>query len=580
MSVFEKQRDWREWERIWRADPDNQAALQQSILALRRAGKPVPKRMLERQYEARKQFQLPFQATFGVLPRAGHLHYVEGRKSQGSSYQFSLPPRKRWWLHLESESLEGFLKHSDALRAVAVPEIVFEQVQLTPDFLTNLDSFPSVHSLQFDHCQGLESQKGDPFNAFPNLRNLQFYQCSLPERALEFSLGKLEQLTFNDCPNLTSDLFAQYLKSDRIEKIELKKQDQLAEGGLSLLSGVKSLKSLTYVSNDGQPGVLEQFAALSSLEELILHEAKSLTQEELAGLAQLRQLRKLDFSSSYFMNDEHLRAVSSLESLEEIQFTHNDAFSSEGVGQLAALPRLAALKLVHCRGFGGQGLKAFEGSESLKRLDLSACTQLTVDDFTQLSLPKSLERLVLYGCYGVSNPVLKSFAGLTQLRKLNLHSCRRITNKGLSYLKDLTELTHLEVSNSGRISDAVMKHLLRFKKLRQLGLSSCPRISDRGIEQLSALKNLRSLDLGACPNVTDLSLKTLGELKSLETLIVNYCGVDGSGLAALKEAKGLSWLCMVGCSKISIEDLRALKRALPDCHMTVPMTLFAQWGSP
>ncbi|MDF1664952.1 MAG: leucine-rich repeat protein [Planctomycetota bacterium] len=580
MPALEKQRDWRDWERAWQADPDNQNALQQSIQALRRAGEIVPRRMLDHLFEARKQFTLPFQATFGVLPRAGHLHYVEGRRTKDNHYFYSLPPRKRWWLHVEAESLDSFYKFSDDLRRIAIPELVFERVAFEKSALPIQNQFPSIHSLEFDHCTGLQSFEADPFKPFVNLSNLQFYQSQLPECPANDSLTQLEQLTFNDCPNLTDKLFERFLTSDRIQKIELKRQGQLSEKAFERLAKIKGLRSLSFLSNDGRPTVLEQIANLSQLEELILQECKFLTPVRLRAFKQLRKLRKLDLSSSYFMDDQQLKAISKLDSLEEIQLTHNDEFSSVGLSQLAALPRLSALKLVHCRGFGGEGLKAFEESESLKQLDLSACTQMTVDDFSQVKLPESLERLVLYGCYGVSNPVLATFNSLVHLRKLNLHSCHRITNKGLSYLKGLSELTHLEVSNSGRITDRGMKHILVFKKLRQLGLSSCQRLSDVGVAQLSCLEELRSLDLGACPNVTDTSFQSIGQLNQLEKLIVNYCGIDGSGLSSLGGLKTLSWLCMVGCSEIPIEKLRSLKKSLPDCHMTVPMTLFAQWGSP
>lgn len=92
------------------------------------------------------------------------------------------------------------------------------------------------------------------------------------------------------------------------------------------------------------------------------------------------------------------------------------------------------------------------------------------------------------------------------------------------------------------VTDDTLVHISRLPKLRRLELVS-PRITDRGISHLATLQELEEIDIFSS-TVTDAGLLHLRSMPNLR--ILNIRDVQ-----------------------TSVEGLDRLRRALPDCHITV-----------
>jgi hypothetical protein len=148
----------------------------------------------------------------------------------------------------------------------------------------------------------------------------------------------------------------------------------------------------------------------------------------------------------------------------------------------------------------------------------------------------------------------------------SLRNLERLTLKGLkvrdcSIIGRLTGLSYLNLSGAESLAD--LRFLARLSGLRTLILSNCPMISD--LMPLTELEDIRSLDISGCQKVVDLvPLEQLAG--SLTSLNLNGCnGVKD--IYPLWKCADLKGLDLRNCSAVPSEDVKWLKRQLPDCRI-------------
>jgi len=180
---------------------------------------------------------------------------------------------------------------------------------------------------------------------------------------------------------------------------------------------------------------------------------------------------------------------------------------------------------------------------------------------------------------------LRPLARLTKLTTLELHQAVNIKDlsplgrmpnltslvltglevDNLSALSGLSKLTVLNISDARNVSD--IAPISRLLGLQKANFSGCVKISD--LTPFSSLTGLRSLDLSGCENVDDLA--PLEKLTRTLTS-VNLNGTRVSYLMPLARMRKLKTLDLRRCKKISADDVKWLRKRLPECR--------ALWDAP
>ncbi|EKX46078.1 hypothetical protein GUITHDRAFT_108114 [Guillardia theta CCMP2712] len=97
-----------------------------------------------------------------------------------------------------------------------------------------------------------------------------------------------------------------------------------------------------------------------------------------------------------------------------------------------------------------------------------------------------------------------------------------VSNSGLAFLPQLPHLTRLEIGQTDRISNTGMQWVARCAGLSELRCTFLPKVTT-GVQFLSELKGLTYLDLQGCSKLTDACVQPLASLGSLERLDLRFC---------------------------------------------------------
>lgn len=161
---------------------------------------------------------------------------------------------------------------------------------------------------------------------------------------------------------------------------------------------------------------------------------------------------------------------------------------------------------------------------------------------------ESLKYLSLENSFQLPDSGLQNLEGLTSLRILIISNCPCITIEGLKYVAKLSHLNTLELSNSHYLllDDKVFTVLSSLKRLYRLIIEGGNGFGliDSGMQVLSSeFSFLRALEI-SCSKITDISLTFIS--KGLPNLIS---------------------LDITGCNKLTIENIRVLKKSRPMLHI-------------
>jgi Leucine-rich repeat (LRR) protein len=371
------------------------------------------------------------------------------------------------------------------------------------------------------------------------------------------SLVNLRALTLNS-PHLTDMELLGLRGLDRLESFSLLGSNGVVGPGLVHLRLLGQLTSLALPSGFPEQG-LQYVAALEKLESLSIHgttfsenaaglrrikelkglqdltlKTTNITDEGLAHLAELTQLRRLDLRSNHRITDAGIVHLADLDRLEWLDVSEL-ALTDVALSHLGGLSNLQTL-ILPARGITGvgfehladlttlttlrpgksvtdEGLRHIGALRSLNSLTLSE-TPITEVGLSHLSGLNELEQLDLRRT-PMTAVGLRGVGELRGLKSLTL-SRTAISDEGLAYLGELAELEVLHLEGT-RITDAALVHLKPLKKLRRLDLPMT-RISDEGLAHLVELPNLEYLDLGH-DAISDAGLDHVKQMRNLR-----WCG--------------------------------------------------------
>ena len=248
----------------------------------------------------------------------------------------------------------------------------------------------------------------------------------------------------------------------------------LSAAGVRALASIRHANHLDIMMKDDRQGYrgptgIADLAALSSLEELDLNGARSLSDEDLAHLEPLSHLKSLSLMGER-VSDRGMVSINKIKSLESLNLLVS--VSKRGVNQLGGLTNLRALSVAVPSGPSG-------GVDEIP-LNLSGLTSVTT--------------LYLRGM-ALHDEDLASLAGLCRLQRLEIDggvfSGGTFTEKALLHLKALPELDVLLLTGISCSSGEGLASLGGLKKLRDLNLQG--RITDAALAHLPALPSLWSL---------------------------------------------------------------------------------------
>ena len=275
-------------------------------------------------------------------------------------------------------------------------------------------------------------------------------------------------------------------------------------------------------------GVADHLVILSHLRSLSLS-GPVCKPSDVNHLAKLKQLRKLLLFQTSPLEREHATAIAELPLLQELSI-NEVLLTPEILEILAHAPRLKTLSISCNRIIPATG-------------QYDTRYQLKDDAATAISKFKNLESLQLYGMQ-MTDEGMRTICHLRKLKCLVVGS-RSITSQSLSEVAKLQQLEVFDIWG-WQVDPSDLAQLAKLPNL--IGLRIFAPLADEDLAILSELKQLVKLEVEG-EKITTASLQTFYPLTNLQTLTLEETSIDPKSLAA-----------------------RALKKALPNCSVRLPMT--------
>lgn len=213
-------------------------------------------------------------------------------------------------------------------------------------------------------------------------------------------------------------------------------------------------------------------------------------------VAQLPQLRQIEFSSSNKLDARATRALLGLTALETLILSSNEHVGHQSVvGGLAGLQKLRHLDLSFCESIKPAGLRHMSSLTALTALILRCCTGAVTDK--SLAHVAPLKALVELNMYRACQPAftgagLRHLWGLMRLRRLSLSNAVGFETASLAHLQPLTALVNLTLSDR-TLRDGDLSCLAVCERLRILDISENDVLDDSCLEHLKRCCNMRSV---------------------------------------------------------------------------------------
>ena len=358
------------------------------------------------------------------------------------------------------------------------------------------------------------------------------------------AMPQLEILYLFDCAQITDAGLAHLTGLTNLRRLDLGGCDKITDAGLTHLQNLPLLENLNLAGCDqitaGAIRKLEKSLrkcriAVSRTEKEVekpvisgdtVSPAKNITDDDLANLAAMPQLWKLDLSGCNKITDAGLRHLHNLPLLEHLDLTDCGKITVNGFQNLqAALPECliesppVAVKL---------GIFYGDGDDSA-----SPAEDITDDDLANLRGTR-IRTLELSGCDEITDAGLAVIAEMPQLRTLSVSNCEQITSAALRHLAGLTQLRALKMDLIGQITDADLAHLAGLTQLRQLDLYECEQITDAGLAHLAGMTQMRELSLWYSEQITPAGMTHLRKMPWLRKLHLDFRILDRNDYAAYR----------------------------------------------
>ncbi len=280
-------------------------------------------------------------------------------------------------------------------------------------------------------------------------------------------------------------------------------------------------------------------AFFSDVVAVALHYERQLSDDDLAHVAKLLHLRRLDLELTDIGDGgmQWLRGLTHLEYLE----LGSTRVTGAGLGQLQSLTALTSLGLDFTAIDDDAVATIVRNWPALRRLDLTST--------------------------GITNAALEQLVACQRLSMLNLTDTA-ITEEVAESLGQLRELRVLVLSNTA-INDAALTVISRLPSLQELHLRGT-QVTDKGMQHLAAAHNLKTLQISAT-DVTDTGLAHLCGLANLRNLDIRGLDVTNDGLASI--ARLPLEVLLVQDTQITTEGLLEMAElSAVDCDRYVKQT--------
>lgn len=302
---------------------------------------------------------------------------------------------------------------------------------------------------------------------------------------------------------------------------------------LKVIEGFPNLKSLNLQNARITDKAIGHLSLLSSLNSLILRDAKNITNVGFASLGIFKKLTSLNLARS--------------------KIRDSGLVNLKGLTQLQSL-NLGGTKITDA------GLKNLESLININELQLWS-TKITNKGLEFLTGLKNIHTLGLGGSR-ITNAGLIYLAPLVNLKELNL-ARNGINGKGLKALETLVNLGVLHLGGGG-LKDVDLEFLKPLKNLHSLKLEETD-ITGLGLKHLVSLKNIRSLSLGNT-YITDENCQNLELFENLQFLDLIGCEITDESLDSLMALINLNKLHIWG-TRITFQGKKLLMLALPDTEI-------------
>lgn len=312
--------------------------------------------------------------------------------------------------------------------------------------------------------------------------------------ALLSPLTRLTSLHLDTCENLT-DSGVKSLKELPLRSLALSNCSQITDTGIKNITEFKNLQHLLLSQNKKLTGnCLHTLSTLSNLHSLTLNDWPHFTDDDLEKLVRyLPGITSLNLSGCRQLTDQGIAHLTLLTQLKSLNLSGCDKLSSTGLKHLSTLTHLEELNVSHCYNVTDECLQSLNALP-LKRLYLNHCYKLTDNGLRHMAcLP--LETLDVSNCSQLTGKGIKELRG-TPIRTLHLHGCYKLKNKDLQSLQFLLQLENVNVSHCYEISNSGLKHLQGLP-LQVLNVSGCYRLTNKGLIQLLSLP-LRTIIVNNC----------------------------------------------------------------------------------
>ncbi len=290
--------------------------------------------------------------------------------------------------------------------------------------------------------------------------------------------------------------------------------------------------------------------------------APKIRDNDLAGLARLKNLRVLDLRASKTrdcrirvphmnwslrLTDAGLGHIAKLTSIERLHLPDRAGISDDGLALLArSLPALTYLSIPYWGGgedLNDAKLTSLRAFRSMKTLELTGCNGAHAAEWPErIAEIPTLEFLDVRRCPWIQDGGLKPLARNPRLHTLRL---ARVSDADLRPLEGFPTLTALTLEWCTKLTVLGLEPVCRVASLRVIAIRDCVWVES--IAPLGALRNLTSIDLRGCRSMTDDGLAALAKLGSLKTLDLRGCKrITDAGLEHLTGPASVTELDLSG----------------------------------
>ncbi len=302
---------------------------------------------------------------------------------------------------------------------------------------------------------------------------------------------------------------------------------------------------------------LALISQLDQITSLNLDGSKRLTDEGLAYLARMPQLRALTMGGH--VTDSALETLSQLRELRVFQMFWQSDVSDRGIANLKSCEHLEEVDLLGCN-TGDGAIAALAGKPNLCRFKTG---RNVTDDglglldqfpafrssraeearFGLMSFAAEPTNLLIDGPFTAQG--LNKLAGLDGLVGLSFFwHTKRLRGEDLQGLVGLANLAYLGCQDE-LCDDDAMRHIAALRKLRML-MGQGAVATDEGFRSLSRSQTIDYFWGRECPNLTGHGFVALSQMPSLKGLAVNCMNIDDASLASLPDFPSLTELVPMG----------------------------------